>query len=78
LTVAPTKNQTEMKNTIYKTAKMNLKEVAIDAKKRFKTDKPMIRQIINDTADSICKNMQLSEYQRDLLSNYACTLHPKK
>lgn len=67
-----------MKTTNYQQAKNELKEAARQAKNYYTSDKPAIRQIINDTADSICKSMNLSEYQRDLLSNYACTLHPKK
>ena len=62
--------------TQYQTAKAMLKSVALEAKANHRTDKPMIRQIINDTADSICKDMQLSEYHINLLSNYACKLHP--
>ena len=45
-------------------------------KVRHPTDKPLIRQAINDYADSISKEYNLSEYQRDLLSNYVCKLHP--
>lgn len=31
----------------------------------------------NDTVDSLSKDYNLSERQRDMLSNYACKLHPK-
>ena len=63
--------------TKYQSAKATLKAVALDAKAEHRTDKPMVRQIINDTCDSICRDLNLSERQRDLLSNYACKLHPK-
>lgn len=63
--------------TKYQIAKNTLKAVSLDAKKEFRTDKPMVRMIINDTCDSCCKDLNLSEYQRNLLSNYACSLHPK-
>lgn len=62
--------------TQYQTAKQALKGAAHYAKRRHQTDKPAIRQVINDTADFLCKDYNLSEYQRDLLSNYACKLHP--
>ena len=61
--------------TKYQIAKNILKSVSLDAKKEFRFDNPKIRMIINDTCDSCCKD--LSEYQRNLLSNYACSLHPK-
>lgn len=63
--------------TTYKNAKQQLKSISQDAKKEYKNDKPAIRQIINDYADHLCKDLNLSEYQRELLSNYACKLHPK-
>ena len=52
------------------------------AKKLFPTDRPGIRQFINDAADSLQKNLpySLEEWQRDrignALSNLACKLHP--
>lgn len=61
----------------YQIAKSTLKSVSLDAKAQYSTDKPMIRQTINDYLDYLCKDFNLSEYQRNLLSNYACTLHPK-
>lgn len=68
-----------MKNTNnYQVAKNTLKAVSLDAKKEHKTDKPMIRQIINDTADELGKGLRLSDREVNLLSNYACSLHPKK
>jgi hypothetical protein len=65
-----------MKN--YQQAKQKLKEIAKIAKKEKPTDKPYIRQSINDSSYFIGKDLQLTEYQKDLLSNYACKLHPKK
>lgn len=63
--------------TKYQSAKIDLKQVAQDVKKEFKTDKPAQRMIINDAADALCKNLNLSNYNRNLLNNYACKLHPK-
>ena len=63
--------------TQYQIAKNILKSVSLDAKSEYRNDLPMIRQIINDTCDSICKDFNFSEYNRNLLSNYACALHPK-
>jgi hypothetical protein len=63
--------------TNYQSAKNELKSISQDAKKEFKNDKPAQRMIINDTADALCKNLNLSDYNRNLLSNYACKLHPK-
>ena len=42
-----------MKNTIYNNAKECLISVAREAKRLNKKDKPMVRQIINDQADEI-------------------------
>lgn len=64
-------------NTDYQHAKTFLKETAKTAKSEYKNDKPAQRMIINDTVDFLCKNYQFSEYKRDLLSLYACKLHPK-
>ena len=64
---------------MYQSAKRTLKATADMAKSQFADDKPMIRQIINDSADNLCRDTLyvLTEYQKDLLHNYACTLHPK-
>jgi len=62
--------------TQYQTAKSMLRSHAEYVKVQFRGDKPAIRQSINDYTDSICKDMQLSEYHINLLSNYACKLHP--
>ena len=67
-----------MKATIYQKAKIELKAVAQEAKKQYANDKPAIRQIINDYTDYLCKDLRLSDYQKNLLENYSCTLHPKK
>ena len=62
--------------TNYQLAKSELKEISVEAKKNFPTDKPMVRQIINDSINYIASDNNLSETQRDLLCNYACKLHP--
>ena len=65
----------------YQIAKNILRGIAYDAKSEHRGDKPCIRQIINDSADQICRGYlgygDLSEYQKNLLHNYACKLHPK-
>ena len=63
--------------TTYQQAKTDLKEIADTAKIEYKKDLPAIRMIINDSVDMLCKVYQFSDYYRNLLSNYACTLHPK-
>ena len=63
--------------TQYQNAKSSLKDVSQDAKAQYRNDKPAIRQTINDYVDYLCKDLNLSEYKRNLLSNYACKLHPK-
>lgn len=63
--------------TTYKQAKEQLKRIATNAKKVHANDKPMIRQIINDTCDHLCKEHRFTEYQRNLLANYCCQLHPE-
>lgn len=67
--------------TKYQQAKQQLKELSNKAKEQFGTDKPAIRQCINDNCDAICKDNLyngLTEYQQSLLHNYACKLHPKQ
>jgi len=54
-----------------------LKTLSKEIKLSDPNDKPMIRMVINDGVDYISKELLLSEHQRDLLSNYACKLHPK-
>ena len=63
--------------TDYKKAKNYLCEVAKDIKEKYKTDKPAQRMYINDCADYLIKFYQFSEYKSNLLSLYACKLHPK-
>ena len=65
--------------TKYQQAKEQLKHASIQIKKDFKGDKPAIRMHINDSCDSIARDYyyRLTEYQKNLLSNYACKLHPK-
>ena len=63
--------------TEYQNAKDFLKLTAKTAKSEYKNDKPAQRMIINDTVDFLCKNYQFSDYKCDLLSLFACKLHPK-
>lgn len=73
--------------TNYQKCKQQLKNAADLIKQTNPTDKPMIRQYINDVADSIikdtinCPSWNISEVKREQyrnnLSNYACKLHPK-
>lgn len=62
--------------TDYQNAKELLKERAMFMKKEHPKDKPLQREVINNHLDWLCKNYQFSEYYRDLLSRYACKLHP--
>ena len=76
-------------STIYQNAKACLKEVADEAKRTTgNTDKPYIRQCINDTADDLINQFnwhamkeKISEKKANQYSNwlsgYACNLHPK-
>lgn len=63
--------------TDYQQAKDKLRCHAEWIKVYFEGDKPAIRQSINDYTHSICRDFDLSEYNRNLLSNYACKLHPR-
>lgn len=62
--------------TNYQQAKQQLKEIATTARQSFKNDKPAQRQAINDSADMICRELNLSEANRNRLAEYACKLHP--
>lgn len=62
--------------TKYQEAKSMLRSHAEYTSVRFRGDKPAIRQSINNYVDSISREYDLNNYQRDLLSNYACKLHP--
>ena len=64
--------------TVYQNCKNELKTESILAKKLFQDDKPKVRMIINDYCDYLCKNYDLSDYHRNNLVVYSCTLHPKK
>ena len=64
--------------TNYQTTKKMLQSHAEDVKFQFIGDKAAIRQSINDYTDTIGKDYDLNDYQKNLLANYACKLHPKK
>ena len=70
-----------MKQTKYSIAKNILLGISRDAKSEHRGDKPMIRMIINDSCDQICRGYlghgDLTDCQQNLLHRYACTLHPK-
>ena len=79
LNIRNLKSQTYMKNEVnastYQKAKERLKETAKEIKKQYPNDKPLINMTINDTVDYLSKDLNLTEYQRNLLSDYACKLH---
>jgi len=74
--------------SIYRNAKKSLKTAADECKRTTsKTDKPYIRQVINDQADSMIKQINwhamketISQRQAQMFSNwlssYAADLHP--
>lgn len=62
----------------YQQAKGSLNDYAIEIRKQFPTDKPAQRQALNDFADMLIRDYQLSQREQDWLCNYCCTLHPKK
>ena len=62
--------------TDYQKAKQILKQTATNAKKAYKNDAPLIRQIINDTAYYMQMAFNLSDKKSNLLNLYACVLHP--
>ena len=62
--------------TNYKQAKTELKETANFVKKHYPNDKPLQRQTINDKAYFLGGDFRLTHKQIELLSNYACKLHP--
>jgi len=66
-----------MKVSNYKVAKSMLRAHAEYISVQFRSDKPAIRQGINDYTHEVCKEFNLSNYHQNLLHNYACTLHPK-
>ena len=76
-----------MKNTIYNNAKQCLVSVAKEAKRLNKKDKPMVRQIINDQADQMERQIDfwamkgsyseaMSKQYKNWISQLACKLHP--
>lgn len=60
--------------TNYNEAKVELREIALKARKEFKTDKPKINQIINDNCYWLEQRYNLEGYKATLLQNFACTL----
>ena len=62
--------------TNYQYAKLDLKEIAMQVKKDKPTDKPYQRMIINDSVNWVSDNHSLTDYQNELLHNYACKLQP--
>lgn len=63
--------------TKYKQAKEELKQYSDYLHKEYADDKPAIRQGINDYADAISRHVNLSDSERNRLSDYCCKLHPK-
>jgi hypothetical protein len=68
----------------YQSAKIYLKNTAQEIKQRNPKDLPMQRQVINDTADQLSRELSRTrtsakgEQLGRFLSNYACKLHPKE
>lgn len=71
-----------------KEIKNYLNEIKDDAVKQNPTDKPFIRQYLNDTADSICSYLEYSKNKQEITEkrmrqlqefahDYAANLHPK-
>ena len=60
----------------YQIAKQTLKNASIEYKRFIKNDKPLIRMNINDDIDYLIKDLNLSDYQINLLSTvircFAC------
>jgi hypothetical protein len=76
-----------MKNQIYQNSKQLLISIAKEAKRLNGNDKPMIREIINNNADAIRRQINfyamketISEKQAAMYCNWidalACNLHP--
>jgi uncharacterized protein YpuA (DUF1002 family) len=61
----------------YQQAKKHLKNIKESIMDEYIEDKPLVRTVINDTAYHLSREYDLTEHQRNLLSNYACKLHPK-
>ena len=62
--------------TNYKNSKQELKDVANLMKEIHPTDKPLVRMCINDEVFHLSQLYNLSEREINLLSEYACSLHP--
>lgn len=71
-----------------KEIKNYLNEIKDDAVKQNPTDKPFIRQYLNDTADSICSYLEYIKNKQEITEkrmrqlqefahDYAANLHPK-
>lgn len=71
-----------------KEIKNYLNEIKDDAVKQNPTDKPFIRQYLNDTADFICSYLEYIKNKQEITEkrmrqlqefahNYAANLHPK-
>lgn len=76
-----------MKNEIYNNFKEIIKQNAITEKKINKHDKPMIRENLNNTLDSLIRqlnylamiekiSLKQSYLYIDWLTSYTCKLHP--
>lgn len=65
-----------MKTTVYQECKSRLRSHAEYVKVQLRSDKPAIRQAINDYADMIGRDFDLNEHQKNLLAIYAGKLHP--
>ena len=61
--------------TIYQQAKATLTQIAKEVKTLRPSDKPYCRQVINDSADKLCKDNQFTEQQRNWLHTHAANLH---
>jgi len=73
--------------TIYQNAKQVLISEAMEAKRLNKNDKPMIRQIINDQADQMHRQIDfylmkgkfsqaMANQYKNWLNRLVCKLHP--
>ena len=62
--------------TNYQKVKQELKELKRELKQTFTDDKPYIRMALNDRANYLIIDYDLTEHQTELLSNFVCTLHP--
>lgn len=76
-----------MKHSTYNNAKQCLISVAKETKRLNKKDKPMVRQIINDQADEMHRQIDfwamkgsysesMAKQYKNWLSLLACKLHP--